>query len=200
MSAVGGDSVNDSRAVAWCCDLLAGLASLHNANIMHNDLSPSTVFVEHANGREILKIGDYGLSENVGARINKKTRRVSGMDGPPHSPESEAGQDYSFPHDVYCAGRIVHMIFTLKLLDNDDRVDLGVKVSDKYDPVVQVMLPRILAQMLHREPDKRPTAAALVDTFYTLGKMLQVPHDTCSESHVLHGSAPLTTFSVSPCF
>lgn len=157
--AAGASSVDDLRALSWSSDLFAGLAELHRADIVHNDLSPRNVFVDMSSGREVLKIGDYGLAENVKNKPGKKTHKCCNLIGPPHSPESADKKDYSFPHDVFCAGTIVHMVFALQLRDNEDNRDTSAPISEKYDVALLGGIRSLLAKVLCDEPDKRISAA-----------------------------------------
>lgn len=161
-------ALDDLRSVSWCRDMLAGLKVLHKSDIVHNDLSARNVFVELLDGREILKIGDYGLAESVKNKPNKHTQRVCRMIGPPQSPESQENKGYSFPHDVYCVGRIVHMVFALELLDNDETASTTTDLSNKYDEIVRTTVRRILDKLLSVDAASRPSASAAHGQFETL--------------------------------
>lgn len=158
--AASASNVDELKALSWSSDLFAGLAELHGADVMHNDISPRNVFVDIVGGREVIKIGDYGLAENVKNRAGKKTRKCCGMDGPPQSPESADNKDYSFQHDVFCAGSVVHMVFSLAVRDNDDSLDTAAAISAKYDAAMHGPIQSLLSKVLCIDPDKRISAVA----------------------------------------
>lgn len=50
--------------------ILLGLDFLHSKNIVHRDLKPLNIFIERLeNGKNIIKIGDFGTSKDLKAII-----------------------------------------------------------------------------------------------------------------------------------
>src|SRR5262249_44421461 len=50
------------RVVALGCQLLDALAHAHSHGIVHRDVKPSNVLVTTVDGREMLKLADFGLA------------------------------------------------------------------------------------------------------------------------------------------
>lgn len=101
----------------------------------------------------------YGLAENLSKRPDKKTQKICGLNGVPHSPESSDGKAYTFSHDVYCVGRILHMALTMKAIDNKEQPDLTLPVSVKFHPIAQSLMTPVLRSILSADPERRPKAA-----------------------------------------
>ena len=105
--------------VAWMSNLASGVAHLHRCKLLHNDISLRNVFVHQTSAGEVVKVGDLGLAELISAD-GKTSTRVCYIDGPPQSPESYRFEPYSFPHDVYCAGNVMHMIASWRARNDRD--------------------------------------------------------------------------------
>ena len=104
---IGGCGVEDpgerlKRALELVLGALRGVAHMHAHEILHRDVKPENIFVVKKNaGREVTKLGDFGLSCEVG---DKSTLGGKYGIGTPFysSPETLAGKAHGKPCDVSC--------------------------------------------------------------------------------------------------
>ncbi|WP_437929700.1 serine/threonine-protein kinase [Sorangium sp. So ce291] len=102
-------SLVPSRAVRIAADLAAGLEAAHGAGVIHRDVKPENVFLVHAaDGREIVKLLDFGLSfiQEPGAEGALLPRVV----GTPEymAPEQAQGAPAAPTADVYSLGIVLY--------------------------------------------------------------------------------------------
>lgn len=94
------------QAVRLLCEIVRGLAYLHDRGIVHRDLKPENIFYEDG----YAKIGDYGLSKYISAsRQSGQTISV----GTVHYMAPEIGSgSYSQGIDIYALGIIFYELLT----------------------------------------------------------------------------------------
>ncbi|WP_437309121.1 serine/threonine-protein kinase [Sorangium sp. So ce388] len=102
-------SLVPSRAVRIAADLAAGLDAAHRAGVIHRDVKPENVFLVHAaDGREIVKLLDFGLSsiQEPGAEGSLLPRVL----GTPEymAPEQAQGAPAAPTADVYSLGIMLY--------------------------------------------------------------------------------------------
>jgi pSer/pThr/pTyr-binding forkhead associated (FHA) protein len=51
-----------ARAVGWICQLLLALEYAHREKFVHRDIKPANLLISRQNGREYLKLADFGLA------------------------------------------------------------------------------------------------------------------------------------------
>jgi len=115
---------------------------LHDHGIVHRDLKPGNVFIE----KDIVKVGDYGLSKTIGAGVHRdNTQRVGTTNY--MAPELITG-NYDKKVDIYALGIILfemlsgkkpfiasnHDEFSRKQLQN--RIDFSCIPSKAFIPVL----------------------------------------------------------------
>lgn len=94
--------------------VLAGLGALHNAGLVHRDVSPQNVIIDTQAGSHLslsnIKLIDYGLVGNAGT----STRTKSGVVGNAHyvSPEQARGAGVYPSGDIYQAGAVLYFALT----------------------------------------------------------------------------------------
>lgn len=97
-------------------EICAGVAALHDANVIHRDLKPDNIIITDENAR----VGDLGLCliEDMG-RITPDWEAV----GPRYfmAPEAEAGRDddADVSMDVYSLGKLFYWFLTGKILHRE---------------------------------------------------------------------------------
>ena len=103
------------RVVHLAKKMVAGLAHIHEAGIIHRDMKPANVMVTH--GGEV-KIMDFGLVLDAQATRMTATGSVVGTLGY-IPPELLEGDEYSPSVDLYQVGCILYEALSGKMLIND---------------------------------------------------------------------------------
>lgn len=87
-------------------DLLAALAAVHDADIVHRDVKPSNIFL--ARGRVLL--GDFGIASSFGSPGLERLTSVGQVVGTLAylAPEQRLGQDATRAGDIYSAGLVLY--------------------------------------------------------------------------------------------
>ncbi|HWN69842.1 MAG TPA: protein kinase, partial [Haliangium sp.] len=150
-------------AAALADEVLTALAAMHAAGVVHGDLKPDNVFIEHrgANPRAVLV--DLGLARPVGAS----------SPGPPSAagtllymaPEQFDGASADPRADVYAAGVLLFELLTLQPPFGGDAsiVELGHRVRRPPRPssIAPVARPLedLILRCLAKDPHQRPPDA-----------------------------------------
>ena len=88
--------------------LISGLYTLHSYGIIHRDIKcTNTIICEREDGKNVLKIIDFGLSKVMG--INEFAYEGYGS-LPYKSPEQLLGKKYSFPVDIWALGITIYWL------------------------------------------------------------------------------------------
>jgi eukaryotic-like serine/threonine-protein kinase len=98
-----------SRAVRIAADVAAGIEAAHRAGVIHRDIKPENVFLVHAaDGRELVKVLDFGLSFVRG--LDTVAPRVPRVVGTPEymAPEQAQGAPAAPSADVYSLGILLY--------------------------------------------------------------------------------------------
>ncbi|AUX21103.1 hypothetical protein SOCEGT47_015810 [Sorangium cellulosum] len=101
-------SLAPSRAVRIAADAAAGLEAAHRAGVLHRDVKPENLFLVHAaDGREIVKLLDFGFSFTQGQGEGALFPRVVGT--PEYmAPEQAQGAPAGPAADVYSLGIVLY--------------------------------------------------------------------------------------------
>jgi serine/threonine-protein kinase len=108
------------RAVHYTRQLLAGLARLHQAGIVHRDVKPYNLLITDD---DVVKITDFGLSRLRGESTAGPRRLKVGS---PYyaAPEQERDPDAATPQsDLYSVGVTLHRLLTGKLVYQPGAID-----------------------------------------------------------------------------
>ncbi|GMU91318.1 MAG: hypothetical protein AMXMBFR4_03760 [Candidatus Hydrogenedentota bacterium] len=156
--------------ISWQSALYVGgqiadaLRCAHEAGIIHRDVKPANVLLDRQ-GRA--RLTDFGI-----ARMKSAERAGSdstGVVGTPHymSPEQLAGGEVSYSSDLYSLGVVMYQMMAGQLPFQAESPHALVKqiVSDPAPRLTKVRpgtpddVARLVAHLLEKEPQRRPTSA-----------------------------------------
>jgi serine/threonine protein kinase len=118
--------------------LLAGLAAVHHAGVVHRDVKPDNAMIVRASsGDLVVKLVDFGISKFVRADIRERalTKENIIIGSPDYmAPEQLRGQEVDARTDLYAAGVLLYEAVTGSLpFDGENLTDLMAAIV--RDPV-----------------------------------------------------------------
>jgi serine/threonine-protein kinase len=152
---VSGRRLGWEEARRYCAPVAAGLAHAHERGVVHRDLAPSNVLVEHGTGRVV--VTDFGLARLVRSTTSLPVSGV--LAGTPEywAPEQAAGEPTGPATDLYALGCILFQLLAGRLpFEGEDRLATGLRRAHEPAPPLASIA-----------PDVPPEAAALVDRLLT---------------------------------
>lgn len=189
--------IDQLRALELIIQILRGLEHAHNKGVIHRDLKPENVFVtEDHEGKEILKLVDFGIAKIVGeddGDTGKPLTRLGLVFGTPHymSPEQATGSTIDQRTDIYSAGVILYQMLAGRLpFEHDDPVSLiRMQVTVEPPPLPEWISPRlsrVVSMMMaksrdQRYPDARSARKALQAVQAKLAEEAGVPIPTSQQ-------------------
>lgn len=170
------DLVIDERGavgVAYACELvvqvLDGLGAAHALGLVHRDLKPANITVVHTRPETpVVKVLDFGIAKSVRASLgdDDDAGRVFGT--PDYmAPEQASGAAVDARADIYAAGVILYELVSGErpFVASSPEVMLARVIAQAPRPLrveVPPALEQIVMQCLAKEPDQRPSSAALL--------------------------------------
>ncbi|MCB9677812.1 MAG: serine/threonine protein kinase [Alphaproteobacteria bacterium] len=104
------------RVIDLMTQICASLSEAHSLGLIHRDLKPSNIILtRHADGKEYVKVLDFGLVKDVDSSIDGPTATETGMIvGSPSymSPEQILQQDLTPRSDIYSLGVMLYVMLT----------------------------------------------------------------------------------------
>jgi serine/threonine protein kinase len=152
------------RAVGLACQMLEGLEYAHARKIVHRDIKPANLLVETKDGRDLLRVTDFGLARTYHAsQISGLT--MSGDFGGTAAfmpPEQVTNFREAKPSaDQYSAAATLYHLLTDRNIYNLPREIPAQLMMIIYDEPVPILsrrpeLPKELAAIVHRALSKDP--------------------------------------------
>ena len=173
------------RALALSDEVLDALSAAHSVDVIHRDLKPSNVFLEKiSGGREVVKLLDFGLAKQQPVALTARDAGELGASviaGTPEyiSPEQSLGRPASTLSDLYSFGVMLFEMLSGSLpfkpdpsLEKEPRVlelmtrHVHQAAPTLHDAAPDVRFPEglaeIVADLLQKNPDQRPSSAQTV--------------------------------------
>jgi len=94
------------RAVRWILQACDAIAEAHSLGIIHRDIKPSNLFLTKQDGRDVVKVLDFGIAKRVAAQEAAITTAVAPLGTPQYmSPEQvRCAKDVDVRTDVWSLG------------------------------------------------------------------------------------------------
>jgi len=176
--------VEETRIIGLrLCDAL-GYA--HARGVIHRDIKPGNVFVARAeNGREYLKIFDFGIARFERAGNRKLTAQGTVMGTPEYmSPEQlHASEDVDQRSDVYSLGITLFECLTGTVPFEGNYADVLLKTATEPMPTAQSRNPEVPADLSraiatalrYHAPERHPTMRAFAEALAPKGGAAEAP-------------------------
>jgi serine/threonine-protein kinase len=188
----------DVGEAAWYAASVAkALAYAHAKGVVHRDLTPANILVEHETGRVVTT--DFGLARV--ARTGGSLTTVGMLVGTPEywSPEQARGGETGTATDLYALGCILYLLLGGRLpFEGDDRLAVGLRRAHEQPPSLTTVvtdLPAAAAELvdslLSSDPGGRPDA---VTTAASLSNMAAAPQWPARPVEREHGAPSVVTF------
>ncbi|KAJ7113514.1 kinase-like domain-containing protein [Mycena epipterygia] len=155
-------------------DVALGMKYLHEKHVVHGDLKPLNILVTPSRRACIADFGLASITDAMTVRFTHSTISLRGGTGRYLAPELIQGDKAHFGSDVYAFGCVCYEILTGKVpfyeLPNDMAVMFKVvegrrpsRPTSGSDTVALDSLWELLEDCWKETPDKRPTAAQIVE-------------------------------------
>jgi serine/threonine-protein kinase len=157
------------RAVLLVAQLLRALEHAHSMGLVHRDLKPDNVLVEHRNNRDHVRIIDFGIAiarEGTAESVERLTGGDQIIGTPEYmAPEQARGDSIDHRADLYALGTIMYEMLagTLPFAGLRPIEKLAVKVR-RPAPTIKVRAPEVTVdalleqfcmKLIARHPDDR---------------------------------------------
>jgi serine/threonine protein kinase len=157
-------SVDLEKSVYFLKQASEGLSYAHSAGIVHCDIKPQNMLINH---EEILKISDFGISRAI--ETITPDEKHSEVWGSPYyiSPEQTRGEPPTTASDVYALGIIAYELVTGSLpflSDNSSDLLQMHRVQKPQPPIllnrnISMQFNDLILQTLSKDPSLRPSNA-----------------------------------------
>lgn len=185
-----------AKAIELARQLAGALAAAHAEGVVHRDLKPQNILIDHAG---TAYISDFGLAKSLEAGAAMMTHTGQLLGTPRYmSPEQVEGKAADHRSDLYALGLILYETVTGDVPFTGESTLQVMYQRLKDDPVSpKVLHPelpnhlvRIILRCLERDPERRyQTALQILDDLDTPGAHLSLRNLTVSIRHPKHKSA-----------
>ena len=163
-------ALDPRRAIDLGCQVLDALEEAHQLDIVHRDITPSNIMItEDAQGREVVKVLDFGLAKLRGTNTDEESLTRSGIAmGTPHymAPEQILQRDIDPRTDLYGLGIVLYLMLMGRPPFRGKIAYEVLKQQIKTPPPAMTGIPEpiesAVMQALSKDPNTRyPAAGAM---------------------------------------
>src|SRR5579872_4877121 len=156
-----GGRVPLERMLSFARQLCSALDAAHSENVVHRDLKPNNILIDHA---DCLFVMDFGLAKSIEAEATMMTRTGQILGTPRYmAPEQVEAKAVDHRADIYALGLILYEMVSGEIPFKADsamqlmyqRVTQKPKDVRLVNPEVLDYLARIIMRCLEREPEAR---------------------------------------------
>jgi serine/threonine protein kinase/outer membrane protein OmpA-like peptidoglycan-associated protein len=166
---------------AQICDALAEAHGLPEP-IVHRDLKPPNIFVLPWHGRDLVKVGDFGIAKVLGEHTTGLTQ-VGQSPGTPRymPPEQWMGQEVDARADLYALGIILYEMLAGQPPFSGSGSAMALMYQHLHSPppalpeTVPLWLRELVESLLAKDPASRPESATQVRAMLEHGKSSPPP-------------------------
>ncbi len=155
-----GKHLSKDMVLEWMGQITLGVMIMHIKKILHRDIKTQNMFLVKMNGQDVVKIGDFGISKELGT-ISDMAKTACGT---PYfmSPEVVKGEPYNAKSDMWALGCVLYELTTFsKPFDSNTVSGLYEQIKNKEfaplpndtDPVIRMLI----GTLLNKDPSKRPS-------------------------------------------
>ncbi len=155
------------RAVDLACQLLEALDYAHAKRFVHRDIKPSNLLIVRENGREVVKLADFGLARIVEQLTDHAVTTSNDRAGTPSFIAPEQIRDFRNAKpatDQYAVGATLYNLLTNQYVFRVDgsAFDFCIRVLEeepvpirKHRPEISEELAAIIHKALQKDPSRR---------------------------------------------
>lgn len=161
LNEIPGQRLPSARALGIFDQLLEALAYVHARGFLHRDVNPDNIWIDTARD-DALRLGGFGFARGMGDRGDSGPVRAAAYS----APEQLLGHPEDGRTDLYAAGAVLYVMLTGRPPFAGASVGevIARQVSHSIEPDVGIApaLNELLASLLAKRPDLRPTSARAV--------------------------------------
>jgi len=172
-----GKAFEQKKIARWFTEATLALKHMHDKHVLHRDLKSQNLFLT---SQDRLRIGDFGISKVLESNAAFARTTI----GTPYylSPEICMEKPYSFASDIWALGCILHEMAALRVpFDAGSLQSLIQKITRGPTPVIPSTyhedLRQLCCDLLHREQERRPTAAEILQRTLIQSEIRRMLHE-----------------------
>jgi serine/threonine protein kinase len=190
------------RLIHVCTQILRALAAAHSEHVVHRDLKPDNVMlVDRYGEQDTVKVLDFGIAKLLEQDAAPMTHAGSIIGTPAYmSPEQAQGQTVDTRADLYSLGVMLFELASGRL-PFDRRSAPALVVAHALEPApplaayvanIHPALAQLTAELLEKDPDKRPPTARTVEA-----RLLAIGRERRWQRWALHWQARASSIHAS---